>query len=163
MGVFTQRPQHQRRPAARCTWRACRTPSVRLKRPRPRVGSTVDADRASVFVCESGKIVNGDGVISCRAPLPQIANKLQGPDRVVVPRCPNLGLSAFLGPPRRNNCVAPCRVAHRYVLEEMLSQRMSSVASSPATDFFSTTARPGDGCFTAAKNLPRLVSMHCKT
>src|SRR5258706_10513356 len=53
-----------------------------------------DADRA-LFVCESGKIVNGDGVLLAVARYLKSQNKLKG-DRVVSTAMYNMGLERVL-------------------------------------------------------------------
>jgi len=53
-----------------------------------------DADRA-LFVCETGKIVNGDGVLLAAARFLKSQNKLTG-DRVVATSMSTWGLSACL-------------------------------------------------------------------
>jgi len=53
-----------------------------------------DADRA-LFVCESGRIVNGDGVLLAAARFLKSQNQLKG-DRVVATSMSNLGLERVL-------------------------------------------------------------------
>src|SRR5271170_1232125 len=75
-----------------------------------------DADRA-LFVCETGKIVNGDGVLLAVARHLKPQNKLKG-DRVVATSMSNLGLERVLA--REGISLARASVGDRYVLEEML-------------------------------------------
>jgi len=62
----------------------------------------VDADRA-LFACETGKIVNGDGVLLAAARFLKSQNKLTG-DRVVATSMSNLGLERVLA---RENIALP--------------------------------------------------------
>src|SRR5438445_12100463 len=75
-----------------------------------------DADRA-LFVCESGKVVNGDGVLLAAARFLKSQNKLRG-NRVVATSMSNLGLERILA--QENIALARAAVGDRYVLEEML-------------------------------------------
>src|SRR5258708_13743364 len=61
-----------------------------------------DADRA-LFVCETGKIVNGDGVLLAAARHLKSQNKLTG-NRVVATSMSNLGLDRVLA---RGNIALP--------------------------------------------------------
>jgi phosphoglucosamine mutase len=72
-----------------------------------------DADRA-LFVCETGKIVNGDGVLLAAARFLKSQKKLAG-DRVVATSMSNLGLERILA--RENIVLARAAVGDRYVLE----------------------------------------------
>ncbi|HEX4543352.1 MAG TPA: phosphoglucosamine mutase, partial [Candidatus Acidoferrum sp.] len=75
-----------------------------------------DADRA-LFVCETGKIVNGDGVLLAVARFLKSSGKLKG-NRVVATSMSNLGLERILA--RESIALARANVGDRYVLEEML-------------------------------------------
>ena len=116
-----------------------------------------DADRA-LFVCETGKIVNGDGVLLAAARHLKAQNKLTG-DRVVATSMSNLGLERVLA--RENIVLARAAVGDRYVLEEML--RSGSVLGGEQSGhiIFLEDSPAGDGLLTAAK-IASLVSMHGK-
>ncbi len=75
-----------------------------------------DADRA-MFVCQSGRVVNGDGVLLAAARQLKSAGKLKG-NRVVATSMSNLGLERVLA--REGIELARAAVGDRYVLEEML-------------------------------------------
>src|SRR5262249_54510961 len=75
-----------------------------------------DADRA-LFVCESGKIINGDGVLLAAARFLKSQGKLKG-NRVVATSMSNLGLERALA--HEGMALARAAVGDRYVLEEML-------------------------------------------
>src|SRR5437660_10507639 len=97
-----------------------------------------DADRA-LFVCESGKVVNGDGVLLAAARFLKSQNKLKG-DRVVATSMPYLGLERGLA--REQIALARACAGVRYVLEERLRSgnvlggepygRIISIDGSPA-------------------------------
>ena len=116
-----------------------------------------DADRA-LFVCESGKVVNGDGVLLAVARFLKSQNKLKG-DRVVATSMSNLGLERALA--RENITLARAAVGDRYVLEEML--RSGSVLGGEQSGhiIFLDDSPAGDGLLTAVK-IASLVSMHGK-
>ena len=116
-----------------------------------------DADRA-LFVCETGKIVNGDGVLLAVARYLKSQNKLKG-ERVVATSMSNLGLERVLA--RENIALARAAVGDRYVLEEML--RSGSVLGGEQSGhiIFLDDSPAGDGLLTAAK-IASLVSMHGK-
>ena len=100
-----------------------------------------DADRA-LFVCETGKVVNGDGVLLAVARFLKSQNKLKG-NRVVATSMSNLGLERALA--KEDIALARTAVGDRYVLEEM---HIIFLDDSPA----------GDGLLTAVK-IAALVSM----
>src|SRR2546429_6779976 len=75
-----------------------------------------DADRA-LFVCESGKVINGDGVLLAAARFLKSQGTLNG-NRVVATSMSNLGLERALS--RDGISLARAAVGDRYVLEEML-------------------------------------------
>src|SRR5216684_1646088 len=75
-----------------------------------------DADRA-LFVCGTGKVVNGDGVLLAAARFLNSQGKLKG-SRVVATSMSNLGLERILA--REKITLARAAVGDRYVLEEML-------------------------------------------
>jgi phosphoglucosamine mutase len=114
-----------------------------------------DADRA-LFVCESGKIVNGDGVLLAAARFLKSQNKLTG-DRVVATSMSNLGLERVLA--RENIALARAAVGDRYVLEEMLRSGNVLGGEQSGHIIFLDDSPAGDGVLTAAK-IASLVSMH---
>ncbi len=116
-----------------------------------------DADRA-LFVCETGKIVNGDGVLLAAARFLKSQNKLKG-NRVVATSMSNLGLERVLA--RENIALARAAVGDRYVLEEML--RSSNVLGGEQSGhiIFLEDSPAGDGLLTAVK-IASLVAMHGK-
>src|SRR5260370_11988274 len=75
-----------------------------------------DADRA-MFVCQSGRVVNGDGVLLAAARQLKSAGKLKG-NRVVATSMSNLGLERVLA--REGIGLARAAVRDRYGLEEVL-------------------------------------------
>ena len=114
-----------------------------------------DADRA-LFVCEDGRVVNGDGVMLAAARFLKSQNKLKG-DRVVGTSMTNLGLERVLA--AENIALARADVGDRYVLEEML--RSGSVLGGEQSGhiIFLDDSPAGDGLLTAVK-IASLVSMH---
>ncbi len=116
-----------------------------------------DADRA-LFVCETGKIVNGDGVLLAAARYFKSQNKLKG-DRVVATSMSNLGLERALA--RENIALARAAVGDRYVLEEMLRSGNVLGGEQSGHIIFLDDSPAGDGLLTAAK-IASLVSMHGK-
>ena len=116
-----------------------------------------DADRA-LFVCETGKIVNGDGVLLAAARFLKSQNRLKG-DRVVATSMSNLGLERVLA--RENIELARAAVGDRYVLEEMLRSGNVLGGEQSGHIIFLDDSPAGDGLLTAAK-IASLVSMHGK-
>jgi phosphoglucosamine mutase len=116
-----------------------------------------DADRA-LFVCESGKVVNGDGVLLAAARFLKSQNKLKG-DRVVATSMSNLGLERVLA--RENIELARAAVGDRYVLEEMLRSGNVLGGEQSGHIIFLDDSPAGDGLLTAVK-IASLVSMHGK-
>jgi len=114
-----------------------------------------DADRA-LFVCDDGRIVNGDGVMLAAARFLKSQNKLKG-DRVVGTSMTNLGLERVLA--AENIALARTDVGDRYVLEEML--RGGSVLGGEQSGhiIFLDDSPAGDGLLTAVK-IASLVSMN---
>ncbi len=106
-----------------------------------------DADRA-LFVCESGKIVNGDGVLLAAARFLKSQNKLKG-DRVVATSMSNLGLERILA--RENIALARAAVGDRYVLEEMLRSGNVLGGEQSGHIIFLDDSPAGDGLLTAVK------------
>ncbi|HUE55260.1 MAG TPA: phosphoglucosamine mutase [Candidatus Udaeobacter sp.] len=116
-----------------------------------------DADRA-LFVCETGKIVNGDGVLLAVARFLKSQNKLRG-DRVVATSMSNLGLERVLA--REKIGLARAAVGDRYVLEEMLRSGNVLGGEQSGHIIFLDDSPAGDGLLTAVK-IASLVSMHGK-
>jgi phosphoglucosamine mutase len=114
-----------------------------------------DADRA-LFVCETGRVVNGDGVLLAAARFLKSQDKLKG-NRVVATTMSNLGLERALA--RENISLARAAVGDRYVLEEML--RGGSVLGGEQSGhiIFLDDSPAGDGLLTAVK-IASLVSLH---
>lgn len=114
-----------------------------------------DADRA-LFVCEDGRVVNGDGVMLAAARFLKSQNKLKG-NRVVGTSMTNLGLERVLA--TENIALARTDVGDRYVLEEML--RSGSVLGGEQSGhiIFLDDSPAGDGLLTAVK-IASLVSMN---
>src|SRR5579863_6413306 len=116
-----------------------------------------DADRA-LFVCETGKIVNGDGVLLAVARYLKSQNKLKG-NRVVATSMSNLGLERVLA--REGIALARANVGDRYVLEEMLRSGNVIGGEQSGHIIFLDDSPAGDGLLTALK-IASLVSMHGK-
>jgi phosphoglucosamine mutase len=116
-----------------------------------------DADRA-LFVCETGKIINGDGVLLAVARHLKSQNKLKG-DRVVATSMSNLGLERVLV--REGIALARTNVGDRYVLEEMLRSGNVIGGEQSGHVIFLDDSPAGDGLLTAVK-IASLVSMHGK-
>jgi phosphoglucosamine mutase len=130
---------------------------VVVEKARLGVAFDGDADRA-LFVCESGKVVNGDGVLLAAARFLKSQNKLKG-DRVVATSMSNLGLERVLA--RENIELARAAVGDRYVLEEMLRSGNVLGGEQSGHIIFLDDSPAGDGLLTAAK-IASLVSMHGK-
>lgn len=130
---------------------------VVAERARLGVAFDGDADRA-LFVCESGKIVNGDGVLLAAARYLKAQDKLKG-DRVVATSMSNLGLERVLV--REGISLARTAVGDRYVLEEMLRSGNVIGGEQSGHVIFLDDSPAGDGLLTAVK-IASLVSMHGK-
>ncbi|PYU42037.1 MAG: phosphoglucosamine mutase [Acidobacteria bacterium] len=130
---------------------------VVAEKARLGVGFDGDADRA-LFVCESGKIVNGDGVLLAAARFLKSQNKLKG-DRVVATSMSNLGLERALA--SENISLARAAVGDRYVLEEMLQSGTVLGGEQSGHIIFLEDSPAGDGLLTAAK-IASLVSLNGK-
>jgi phosphoglucosamine mutase len=130
---------------------------VVAERARLGVAFDGDADRA-LFVCESGKIVNGDGVLLAVARHLKSQNKLKG-DRVVATSMSNLGLERVLA--REGITLGRASVGDRYVLEEMLRSGNVIGGEQSGHVIFLEDSPAGDGLLTAVK-IASLVSMHGK-
>jgi phosphoglucosamine mutase len=113
-----------------------------------------DADRA-LFVCESGKIINGDGVLLAAARYLKAQGKLSG-TRVVATSMSNLGLERVLA--REGIQLARAAVGDRYVLEEMLRSGNVLGGEQSGHVIFLDDSPAGDGLLTAVK-IASLVSM----
>jgi phosphoglucosamine mutase len=116
-----------------------------------------DADRA-LFVCETGKVVNGDGVLLAAARFLKLQNKLKG-NRVVATSMSNLGLERILS--QEKITLARAAVGDRYVLEEMLRSDNVLGGEQSGHIIFLEDSPAGDGLLTAVK-IASLVSMHGK-
>lgn len=116
-----------------------------------------DADRA-LFVCETGKVVNGDGVLLAAARFLKAQNKLKG-NRVVATSMSNLGLERILA--QEKIALARAAVGDRYVLEEMLRSGNVLGGEQSGHIIFLDDSPAGDGLLTAVK-IASLVSMHGK-
>ena len=114
-----------------------------------------DADRA-LFVCESGRVVNGDGVLLAEARFLKSQGKLKG-NRVVATSMSNLGLERALA--RDGISLARTSVGDRYVLEEMLRSGNVLGGEQSGHVIFLEDSPAGDGLLTALK-IASLVSMH---
>ena len=116
-----------------------------------------DADRA-LFVCESGKVVNGDGVLLAAARFLKSQNKLKG-NRVVATFMSNLGLERAFA--QEKITLARAAVGDRYVLEEMLRSGNVLGGEQSGHIIFLDESPAGDGLLTAVK-IASLVSIHGK-
>ena len=116
-----------------------------------------DADRA-LFVCESGKVVNGDGVLLAAARFLSSQKKLNG-NRVVATSMSNLGLERILA--AEGITLARAAVGDRYVLEEMLRSGNVLGGEQSGHIIFLEDSPAGDGLLTALK-IASLVSMDGK-
>jgi len=114
-----------------------------------------DADRA-LFVCESGRIINGDGVLLAVARYLKAEGKLKG-GRVVATSMSNLGLERVLA--GEGIKLARTSVGDRYVLEEMLRSGNVLGGEQSGHVIFLDDSPAGDGLLTAVK-IASLVSMH---
>jgi phosphoglucosamine mutase len=114
-----------------------------------------DADRA-LFVCSTGRIVNGDGVLLAVARYLKAKGELKG-ERVVATSMSNLGLERVLA--RDGISMARANVGDRYVLEEMLKSGNVIGGEQSGHVIFLQDSPAGDGLLTALK-VASLVSMH---
>ena len=131
--------------------------SVVTERARLGVAFDGDADRA-LFVCETGKVVNGDGVLLAVARHLKSENKLKG-NRVVATSMSNLGLERILA--HEGISLARAAVGDRYVLEEMLRSGNVIGGEQSGHVIFLEDSPAGDGLLTAMK-IASLVSMQGK-
>jgi phosphoglucosamine mutase len=114
-----------------------------------------DADRA-LFVCGTGRIVNGDGVLLAVARFLKAQGRLKG-TRVVATSMSNLGLERVLA--RDGIELGRANVGDRYVLEEMLRSGNVLGGEQSGHIIFLDDSPAGDGLLTAVK-IASLVSMH---
>jgi phosphoglucosamine mutase len=112
-----------------------------------------DADRA-LFVCGSGRIVNGDGVLLAVARYLKSQNALKS-QRVVATSMSNLGLERVLD--REGISLVRAAVGDRYVLEEMLKSGNNLGGEQSGHIIFLDDSPAGDGLLTAVK-IASLVS-----
>jgi phosphoglucosamine mutase len=128
----------------------------RVKEERATLGVAFDgdADRA-LFVCGSGQLVNGDGVLLAVARFLKSQNQLKG-NRVVATSMSNLGLERILS--REGITLARAAVGDRYVLEEMLRSGNVLGGEQSGHVIFLDDSPAGDGLLTAIK-IASLVSM----
>src|ERR1700738_2782275 len=113
-----------------------------------------DADRA-MFVCQSGRVINGDGVLLAPARHLKSAGKLKG-NRVVATSMSNLGLERVLA--GEGIELGRAAVGDRYVLEEMLRSNNVLGGEQSGHVIFLDDSPAGDGLLTAVK-IASLVSM----
>jgi phosphoglucosamine mutase len=113
-----------------------------------------DADRA-LFVCGSGRVVNGDGVLLAVARHLKSQNRLKH-ERVVATSMSNLGLERVLA--REGISLARAAVGDRYVLEEMLKSGNNLGGEQSGHIIFLDDSPAGDGLLTAVM-IASLVSM----
>jgi phosphoglucosamine mutase len=113
-----------------------------------------DADRA-LFVCGSGRIVNGDGVLLAVARHLKSQGTLKN-QRVVATSMSNLGLERVLA--EEGIALARAAVGDRYVLEEMLKSGSNLGGEQSGHIIFMDDSPAGDGLLTAVK-IASLVSM----
>src|SRR6266851_460342 len=114
-----------------------------------------DADRA-MFVCQSGRVVNGDGVLLAAARQLKSSGKLKG-NRVVATSMSNLGLERVLA--REGIALGRAAVGDRYVLEEMLRSNNVLGGEQSGHVIFLDASPAGDGLLTAVK-IASLVSIN---
>jgi len=114
-----------------------------------------DADRA-LFVCGTGRIVNGDGVLLAVARYLKAQGKLKG-GRVVATSMSNLGLERVLA--GEGIELGRTSVGDRYVLEEMLRSGNVLGGEQSGHVIFLDDSPAGDGLLTAVK-IASLVSLH---
>jgi phosphoglucosamine mutase len=114
-----------------------------------------DADRA-LFVCGSGLIVNGDGVLLAAARYLKSQNALKS-ERVVATSMSNLGLERVLA--LEGMTLARAAVGDRYVLEEMLKSGNNLGGEQSGHIIFLDDSPAGDGLLTAVK-VSSLVATH---
>ena len=121
----------------------------RVTKERAQLGVAFDgdADRA-LFVCSSGRIVNGDGVLLAVARHLKSQNALKNL-RVVATSMSNLGLERVLA--KEGVSLARAAVGDRYVLEEMLKSSNNLGGEQSGHIIFLDDSPAGDGLLTAVK------------
>jgi phosphoglucosamine mutase len=120
---------------------------VQSERAQLGVAFDGDADRA-LFVADSGRIVNGDGILLAAARYLKMFNQLPG-DRVVATSMSNLGLERVLA--KEGISLARTNVGDRYVLEEMLKSGSTLGGEQSGHIIFLNDSPAGDGLLTALK------------
>jgi phosphoglucosamine mutase len=120
---------------------------VQAERAQLGVAFDGDADRA-LFVADSGRIVNGDGILLAAARYLKMFNQLPG-DRVVATSMSNLGLERVLA--KEGITLARTNVGDRYVLEEMLKSGSTLGGEQSGHIIFLNDSPAGDGLLTALK------------
>jgi len=128
----------------------------RVQKENARLGVAFDgdADRA-LFVCGTGRVVNGDGVLLAVARFLKAGNALRN-QRVVATTMSNLGLERVLA--HEGMSLARTAVGDRYVLEEMLRSGNNLGGEQSGHVIFLDDSPAGDGLLTAVK-IASLVSM----
>jgi phosphoglucosamine mutase len=106
-----------------------------------------DADRAK-FVCSSGRVIDGDGVLLACARYLKSVGQLKG-SRVIGTTMANLGLERALESEGLRLARVP--VGDRYVLEEMLRSGANLGGEQSGHIIFLDDATTGDGLLTAVK------------
>jgi phosphoglucosamine mutase len=106
-----------------------------------------DADRA-LFISDTGRIVNGDGILLAVARYLKMFNQLPG-NRVVATSMSNLGLERILS--NEGITLARTNVGDRYVLEEMLQSGSTLGGEQSGHIIFLNDSPAGDGLLTAVK------------
>src|SRR5579863_418387 len=106
-----------------------------------------DADRA-LFVCASGKLVDGDGILLAAARYLKSTGKLKC-GRVVGTTMANLGLERVLA--AEGITLVRTDVGDRYVLEEMIRGGCNLGGEQSGHIIFLDDATTGDGLLTAVK------------
>jgi phosphoglucosamine mutase len=106
-----------------------------------------DADRA-IFIADTGRIVNGDGILLAVARYLKMFNQLPG-NRVVATSMSNLGLERILS--NEGITLARTDVGDRYVLEEMLQSGSTLGGEQSGHIIFLNDSPAGDGLLTALK------------
>jgi len=113
-----------------------------------------DADRA-IFVCSSGKLVDGDGILLAAARYLKSAGQLKGRN-IIGTTMANLGLEHALAAEGLGLTRVP--VGDRYVLEEMMRTGANLGGEQSGHIIFLDDATTGDGLLTALK-ISCLVSL----
>ncbi|MGB7844287.1 MAG: phosphoglucosamine mutase [Candidatus Acidiferrum sp.] len=129
----------------------------RVKKEGANLGAAFDgdADRA-LFVCGSGRIVNGDGALLAVARHLKSQNTLKN-QTVVATSMSNLGLERVLA--REGVTLSRAAVGDRYVLEEMLKSGDNLGGEQSGHIILLDDSPAGDGLLTAVK-IASLVSMN---